>query len=91
MPTRFFLATCGISLERGLTNRNLHEIPVKQKMIEVAREVILLADHDKFDKVALSPFAPLNCVHKIVTDEKAPKNMVAELQNLGIQVLIANE
>lgn len=88
---QIFLATCGISLERGLSNRNMHEIPVKQKMIEVAREVILLADHDKFDKVALSSFAPLSCVHKIVTDEKAPKDMVAQLENLGIQVIIAPE
>lgn len=88
---QIFLATCGISLERGLTNRNMHEIPVKQKMIEVAREVILLADHDKFDKVALSSFAPLSCVHKIVTDAKAPKHMIAELESLGIQVVIAYE
>lgn len=85
---QIFLATCGISLERGLTNRNMHEIPVKQKMIEVSREVILLADHDKFDKVALSPFAPLRCIHKIVTDEKAPQDMIVQLEKQGIEVMI---
>lgn len=88
---QLFLATCGISLENGLTNRNMHEIPVKQKMIEVAKEVILLADHDKFGKVALSSFASLSQVHKIITDEKAPKAMLHQIESLGIEVIIARE
>jgi DeoR/GlpR family transcriptional regulator of sugar metabolism len=88
---QLFLATCGISLEKGLTNGNMYETPVKQKMIEVAREVILLADHEKFGKAALSPFASLDRVHRIITDEKAPPEMVAQLESQGIEVIIAEE
>ncbi len=88
---QLFLATCGISIEKGLTNRNMHEISVKQKMIEVAKEVILLADHDKFDKVALSPFAPLSRVHKIVTDENTPTDMIHQIESFGIEVIIARK
>lgn len=86
---QLFLATCGISLERGLTNGNLHETPIKQKMIAVAKEVILLADAEKFGKVALSPFAPLNCLHTIITDESAPSEMIEQLTRQGIKVVIA--
>ena len=86
---QLFLATCGVSLEKGLTNRNMHEIPIKQKMIEVAKEVILLADHEKFGEVALCPFAPLTCVHKIVTDENAPQDMISQIESRGIEVIVA--
>ncbi len=88
---QLFLATCGVSLEKGLTNRNMHEISVKQKMIEVAKEVILLADHEKFGKVALSPFAPLRCLHKIITDEHTPQDVIHSLEARGIEVLVAIE
>lgn len=88
---QLFLATCGVSLERGLTNGNLHETPIKQKMIEVAREVILLADSEKFGKSALSPFATLDCLHTVITDKGAPEDMLNHLEKLGINVIIAQE
>ena len=84
-----FLGTCGVSLENGLTNRNMHEISVKQKMIEVSREVILLADHTKFGRSALSPFAQLSQIDKIITDDKAPKELVSAIESEGVDVLIA--
>jgi DeoR/GlpR family transcriptional regulator of sugar metabolism len=86
---QLFLGTRGITLENGLTNPNMYETPIKQKMLEVAREVILVADHDKFGKVALSPFAKLTRVHKIITDAKAPQTMIKKIEALGIEVLIA--
>lgn len=88
---QLFLGTCGISLENGLTNRNMHEIPVKQKMIEVAKEVILLVDHAKFGKSALSSFASLKQIHKIITDEKAPQDMIAQIEAQGTEVIIAKD
>lgn len=88
---QLFLGTCGISLENGLSNRNMHEISVKQKMIKVAREVILLADHTKFGKSALSSFAQLTQVHKIVTDNKTPQKLVNAFESKGIEVIIARE
>lgn len=88
---QLFLAARGVSIEKGLTNANMYETPVKQKMIQVAKEVILLVDHDKFGKVALSQFAPLNCVHKLITDSKAPRDMLAYIESLGTEVFIVDE
>jgi DeoR family transcriptional regulator, fructose operon transcriptional repressor len=84
-----FLATCGISLERGLTNGNFHETPVKQKMIAAAKQVIVLADSAKFGQAALSAFAGLDRIAVVITDEQAPPEMVAQLTRRGIEVLIA--
>lgn len=88
---QLFLGTCGISLNNGLSNRNMHEISVKQKMIDVAREVILLADHTKFGRSALSPFADLSQIDKIITDADPPKEMMDALVKKRIEVLIATE
>lgn len=88
---QLFLATCGISLERGLTNGNLHETPIKQKMIEVAKEVILLADSAKFGRAALSAFASIDCLNKVITDENAPPEMLAQLEHRGVEVILTKE
>ncbi len=88
---QLFLGTCGISLDNGLTNRNMYEISVKQKMIDVAREIILLADHTKFGRSALSPFAELSRIHKIITDAAPPGEIMDALVDKGIEVLIAKE
>jgi len=86
---QLFLAACGISLERGLTNGNLHETPIKQKMIEVAKEVIVVADSGKLGRVALSAFASLDQIHKVITDVAAPPEMIAQLTRRGIEVIVA--
>jgi DeoR/GlpR family transcriptional regulator of sugar metabolism len=60
-------------------------------MIKVAKEVILLADHAKFGKAALISFASLNQIHKIVTDQNAPQDMIVQLEAQGIEVIIARD
>lgn len=84
-----FIAVGGISVERGLTNPNIHEIQVKRKMIEAAREIIVVADHHKFEQVSLSPIAPISVVHKIVTDAQTPEATIRKFTALGIEVIVA--
>lgn len=46
---------------------------VQQAMIEIARTVIVVADHSKFDRTALSVIAPLADVDHIITNEETRK------------------
>jgi DeoR/GlpR family transcriptional regulator of sugar metabolism len=78
-----------ISIEDGLTNDYLPETMTDRAIIQFAPEVILVADHTKFGKVATAFVAPVTAVHKIVTDDKAPRPLVAELQRMGIEVIVA--
>ena len=78
-----------ISIEDGLTNDYLPETMTDRAIIQFAAEVILVADHTKFGKVATAFVAPVTAVHKIVTDDKAPRPLVAELQRMGIEVIVA--
>jgi DeoR/GlpR family transcriptional regulator of sugar metabolism len=79
-----------VSLEQGLTNDALAETMTDRSIIQFAPEVILVTDHSKFGKVASALIAPITHIHKIVTDDKIPSDIVTELSKLGIEVTIAS-
>lgn len=83
-----FLSISGISLDQGLTNTYAVEVDVKQAMIQVAQEVILLADSGKFGKVASAFVAELAAVQKIITGKQAPPEMVRRIEDMGIEVTL---
>ncbi len=86
---RLFLTAPGIDVERGLTTSHLEEINIKQAMIASAQEVILVAEHSLFGKVALVPFAPLTAVHKIVTGRGLSAEMIAAISKKNIETILA--
>jgi DeoR/GlpR family transcriptional regulator of sugar metabolism len=86
---RLFLAVGCIDATHGLSEYNWDDALVKQAMIESAREIIVVADSTKFGKVAFAQIAPLDRVHKIVTDRLPPQDCVVALEKAGIALLIA--
>jgi len=86
---KLFLATVGLTPEQGLTNSNLYEAEVKATMIEVADEVILLADHTKFGQVSYAVVAPVDVLDVIVTDSGLPQEVRAEYEHRGIRLIVA--
>jgi DeoR/GlpR family transcriptional regulator of sugar metabolism len=78
-----------ISIEEGLTNDYLPETMTDRTIIQFAPEVILVADHSKFDKVSTALVAPITSVNKMVTDVDTPPQIVADLRAMGIEVIIA--
>jgi len=86
---KLFLAAGGVTAEEGLTNPNPFEVPVKKAMIKAAEEVILLVAHNKIGKVALAPIAPIEAVHKMVTDSKASQKDLQAFREKGVEVIIA--
>jgi len=84
-----FLAAGGVTIEEGLTNPNPFEVGVKKVMIEAAKEVILVVAHNKFENVALTPIAPIEAVHKIITDKEVSPEYLGVFQQKGIEVILA--
>ncbi len=80
-----------LSLREGLTNDYLPETMTDRAIISLAPEVILVVDHSKFDKVSTALVAPVTYVSKIVTDGKAPPEIVAALRDSGIEVILVGE
>jgi DeoR/GlpR family transcriptional regulator of sugar metabolism len=83
------IGTRGISLEHGLTNDYLQETLTDRAILKIGREVIVLADHTKVNRVSTVLLAPLNAIQIFVTDSSADKKFVQTLKKNGINVIIA--
>ncbi|TGE33394.1 DeoR/GlpR family DNA-binding transcription regulator [Desulfosporosinus sp. Sb-LF] len=86
---KLFLGATGVNLERGLSTSNMLESEVKQAMLEVAKEVILVAHSAKIGQVSFHTFALWDRVQTLVTDSGLPTSIRAELKSMGINVLIS--
>ena len=79
-----------LSMERGLSIDFFPELATERLLLKKGKEVIVAADHTKFNREATTTIGPITAVHRIVTDAQAPEKMVAELKDLGIEVIIAD-
>ncbi len=78
-----------VSLEAGLTNDYLPEVMTDRAIIDMARTLVLVADHTKFGQVASAYVAPLERVTTLVTDPGIDPGLLARLRDKGIQVIVA--
>lgn len=83
-----FMATNGFDFTGGLTTPNILEAATKAKMIAIAQQVILLADHTKFGKVAFAKFADLSSVDICIVDNKINESTLEKMANLEISVCV---
>jgi DeoR family transcriptional regulator, aga operon transcriptional repressor len=86
---RVFLGVDGIDPEVGLTTPDVFEAQLSALMIRVSREVVAVADSSKFMHRSLSVIARLDGIHKLVTDEGIPPQMLDSLHAAGVEVIIA--
>ena len=73
-----FIGANGIDLDAGITTPDLVEANVKKRMAEKAKEVIILADHSKFNTVTLVEVLNLEQVDKIITDDNLTETVYKE-------------
>lgn len=85
---KLFLMVSGITLDFGLSHHTISEVTIKQAMIKSAREVILIADHSAFMADIGIQVAPLEVVHKLVTDDALPANVRLNLLEKDIHIEI---
>jgi DeoR/GlpR family transcriptional regulator of sugar metabolism len=78
----------GITPE-GITNSHGLLIDIQRAMIRAARKVIFCIDHTKFGRQSVSALCDLDSVDYVVTDSKAPADLVEQLRHGGTQVLVA--
>ncbi|WP_312473526.1 DeoR/GlpR family DNA-binding transcription regulator [Neobacillus sp.] len=68
-----FISAGGVSLQSGVSNYHLHEALVSRKMVEVAKQVILLTDYSKFGVDTFCKVCPLEKVDVIVCEQPFPE------------------
>lgn len=86
---KVILGVHALSLEHGLTSDYLPETLTDRAILKIGREVILVADHTKFDSVSPAFVAPLSSIHHLVTDTAAPPEFIEALRQMGIAVTLA--
>ncbi len=86
---KVFMGARGISLEHGLTNDYLQETLTDRAILKIGREVIIVADHTKVNRVSTAFLASLDNVHTLVTDNKADKEFIKAIKKQGIHVILA--
>ncbi len=75
--------------EDGIYNSHALLVDIQRAMIAGAAKVIFCFDHTKFDRRSTFFLSDFAAVHTIVTDSKAPVDLVERLRSRGIEVVIA--
>jgi DeoR/GlpR family transcriptional regulator of sugar metabolism len=83
-----FFGAHGISLAEGLTDVSLAEAEVKRPVVAMCRQAIAVLDATKWDRAGLASFASPNQINKVITDECAPADLVAQLRAVGVEVVL---
>jgi DeoR family transcriptional regulator, fructose operon transcriptional repressor len=86
-----FLGTSGIDVHEGLTQSTLDEIPIKKTVASNSRQIIVLADSSKINREVLVLFLDLSKVDILITDTGIEMSDRLDLEENGIQVIIADE
>ncbi len=83
---KVFLGTDAINADKGLTNSNIDETNIKKTMIDIANEIILLADDRKFNQVAFSSVAGIDTLDRIITNKSLSDSEMKDYKKAGISI-----
>ncbi len=86
---RVFLGADAIDPAIGVMTPHLPEAQLNLKMIEIARQVIAVADASKLQRHNISLIAQVEQIDILITDSSAPAEAVEELRRRGVEVLLA--
>ncbi len=83
-----FLGVHGMSPRSGFTTPNLLEAETNRALVSIARQLVVVADHTKWETLGISTIAQLSDAHVVVTDDRltrpARERLRAEVTDLII-------
>lgn len=88
---KVIIGMTAISVDKGLSNDYLPEVMTDRAIFDMAQEVILVADHTKFGKVASGYVAPINRITTLITDHKTDLSYLDQIRNMGVNVIVTQE
>ena len=86
---KVFLGVDGFDPSIGLYTPNLEEAYLNQLMITKGNEIIVVTDSSKFKKKSLAFICEIQKIHKVITDEGIQPLDKKQLEDAGVEVLIA--
>jgi len=86
---RAILGAGGIVAE-GIYNANLLLVETERQMMSCGQEVMIVADHTKFGRLALSRLCGLEEIHHVVVDPGLPPEYRTLLESNGVAIHLAD-
>ncbi|MEX0361142.1 MAG: DeoR/GlpR family DNA-binding transcription regulator, partial [Allomuricauda sp.] len=86
---KLFLGVDGLDIDNGLSTPNIEEAHLNATMIEMASQIIVLADSSKIGKRSLAFICPMSKIHVLITDSGISEEQKSQIENLGIKVVVA--
>ncbi|MHA7584156.1 DeoR/GlpR family DNA-binding transcription regulator [Paenibacillus vandeheii] len=84
---KLFLSCKGVHLEGGgISESNELQARLKQKMVGISDQVILLADTSKFGVRAFARVTGLDAVHEVITDQSFDDDLIERLNGYDIKI-----
>lgn len=77
----------GLTVSHGLTTAHMLIAEVGRVMVEVARQVIVVADSSKLGRIGFTQIVPLNMIHILVTDKNASPELIHLVRDAGAEVI----
>lgn len=85
----FFMGVTGVHLRAGLSTGDLEEAYMKRALSEQAAETIVLASTEKINTASRCKIGDIALANSIVAERGTSAAFVAELERLGITVVLA--
>ena len=79
----------GFDTSIGLYTPNIEEAHLNQLMITVGNEIIVVTDSSKFKKKSLAFICGSDKINKVITDDGIDDEDKKQLEDSGVEVLIA--
>lgn len=86
-----FVSCVGFSFAVGLMEADLQEANLKRQILRSAAHVVALVDSSKFNRVGLKPFATIDQISHLVTDDGIAPEMLERLRKSNIELTICGE
>lgn len=89
--SKCFMASTGVSIEKGVTNSSSFEFEIKRFVTSQSNKVILLADNSKLEKVSLMTYCNLEDIDTFITDENISKKYTDFFLENNIELIISDD
>lgn len=87
--SKLFIGCDGINLETGVTCATIEEARLTTAMMKSSSKTVVLADSSKFGRRGFGKIGNIEDFDIIITDSGIPENMKKKIEDLGVQILIA--
>jgi DeoR family transcriptional regulator, aga operon transcriptional repressor len=87
--SKLFLGVDGVDPEFGVTNSNIDEAELNRVMMNSALKTIVLCDSSKFGRKGFGKVCSLDKIDVIITDASVPETIAKDIEELGVEIIIA--